>query len=564
MPLMQEELQGRFLALHRASLQLVQNISLESLLEQIVDLACEQVGARYAALGVLNEKGELVRFITHGLTAEEIKRIPHPPRGLGLIGALMRGDTGPIRIREIANDPRSVGFPPGHPVMHTMLGVPIRLGNQQLGQIYLTEKLNEQEFTAEDERIIEMLAAYAAVAIYNARLYERLQARERELERRNSELALLNEIGQALNSSLELDEVLNKMLALLMRHFKVEAGEIFLREENSDILQLTLHRGEAAEAFWTRNRFRIGEGMIGRAAATRQPVISSHLERDDPAVRQAVVKAGFQQIVCIPLQARSNLVGVLTIAARKRRALSRDQIQMLVSIGGAAGTAIENARLHYNERRLAILEERERIGMDLHDGIVQSIYAVGLTLENVRHLLRKAPDQAEERLKTAMESLNQIIRDIRSYILDLRPRHMGDESLVAALERLVAEFRQNTGIDVILSCPKSETLADLPPAHAKALFHICQESLANIAKHAAATRVTVDLWQAADRLVLEVGDNGRGFDVEAANRQIGHGLANMQTRAAGVGGEIEISSAPGEGTTIFAWVPRHTVSKSPR
>lgn len=561
MLLSREELQERFLALHRASLQVVRNISLDSLLKQIVQVACEQVSARYGALGVINEKHELVHFITHGMSKEEIRRIPHPPHGLGLIGALMKGDAEAIRIPEISADPRSVGFPPGHPKMHSMLGVPIRLGEQQLGQIYLTDKIGAPEFSEDDQKIIEMLAAYAAVAIYNARLYERLQTHEQELERRNSELALLNEIGQALNSSLELDEILNKMLALLMRHFRVEAGEIFLREENSDILQLRLHRGEAAEAFWTRNRFRVGEGMIGRAAETGKPVISSHLERDDPAVRQAVVQAGFRQIVCIPLTARSQVVGVLTIAARKRRALSREQIQMLVSIGAAAGTAIENARLHYNERRLAILEERERIGMDLHDGIVQSIYAVGLTLEHARQMLRESPDQAEERLRQAMENLNQIIRDIRNYILDLRPRHMPDENLIAGLERLVAEFRQNTGIEVILSCPKSESLTDLPPANAKALFHICQESLANVAKHAAATRVTVDLWLAADRLVLEVSDNGRGFDIENTAQPIGHGLANMQTRAASVGGEVEISSAPGEGTTIFAWVPRQGLSR---
>jgi signal transduction histidine kinase len=556
MLLTREELQERLIALHRASLELVKNISLETLLERIAALACEQAGARYAAVGVLDEKGKLKHFITVGMTAEEIKRIPHPPRGEGLIGALMRGDSGNIRIPEVSADPRSVGFPPGHAEMHSMLGVPIRLGKRQLGQIYLTEKEGASEFTADDEMIIEMLAAYAGAAIENAHLYERLQDHDQELARRNDELALLNRVGSAMGSSLELDEILNKTLALLMAHFKVEAGEIFLKEEDGETLRLTLHRGEAAEAFWTRNRFKVGEGMIGRAAETLTPVISSRLERDDPTVRQAVVEAGFKQIACIPLTARGAVVGVLTLATRNRKTFSQNEVQLLVSVGSGAGTAIENARLHYNARRLAVLEERDRIGMDLHDGIIQSIYGVGLSLENARLLLRENPEAAEEGLNKAKEDLNHTIRDIRNYILDLRPRQLRGESLVEGLGRLVAEFRQNTKVEVSFAGPKSEFLDELPQANAMALFHICQEALANIAKHANASKVSIDLWTTSDRVLLEVGDDGRGFDQEVVSKTVGHGLANMQSRVASIGGDLDITTAPGEGTTILAWVPR--------
>ncbi len=313
--------------------------------------------------------------------------------------------------------------------MHALLGVPIRIGGRQLGQIYLTEKIGDSEFNPDDEKIIEILAAYAGAAIENARLYERLHEREATLTHRNDQLALLNQIGMALASSLELEEILNKTLALLMAHFKVEAGEIFLKEEDGETLRLVLHRGEAAEAFWTRNRFKIGEGMVGQAAETLQPVISHHLDRDEQGTRQAVVEAGFKQIACIPLTARGEVVGVLTIATRSRKAISKSELQLLVSVAAGAGTAIENARLHSNVRRLAVLEERERIGMDLHDGIIQSIYGVGLALENARLLLRENPKSAEERLQKAMEDLNHTIRDIRSYILDLRPRQLqGDKS----------------------------------------------------------------------------------------------------------------------------------------
>jgi len=560
MLLTREELQDRLIALHRASLELVKEVSLDTLLERIVALACEQAGAKYAALGVLDDEGKLKQFITVGMTAEEIKRIPHPPRGLGLIGALMHGKTGTVRIPEIANDPRAVGFPPGHPEMHSLLGVPIRLGRRQLGQIYLTEKIDAPIFTSDDEKIIEMLAAYAGAAIENARLYADLKDRDEKLTQRNEDLALLNEINTALASSLELDEILNKTLALLIAHFKVEAGEIFLLEEDGETLRLVLHRGEAAEAFWTRNRYRIGEGMVGLAAQKKEPVVSNHLEQDERVTRQAVVEAGFKQIACIPLTAHGEAVGVLTIATRSRRPIPKAELQVLVSVGAGAGAAIENARLHSNVRRVAILEERERFGMDLHDGVIQSIYGVGLALENAKAVLREDPQTAENNLKKAMDDLNRTIRDIRNYILDLRPRQLRGESLMEGLTRLMSEFRQNTKVDISLAGPKDH-MEDLPQINAMALFHICQEALANIAKHANAKKVTIDLWTTSDRVLLEVHDDGVGFDLEIANRTVGHGLANIQTRVNNVGGDVDIISASGEGTTILAWVPRISVHK---
>jgi two-component system sensor histidine kinase DevS len=560
MLLTREELQDRLIALHRASLEMVKDISLETLLERIVASACDQVDAKYGALGVLDEEGKLKQFITVGMSSEEIKRIPNPPKGVGLIGALMHGKVGTIRIPEIHQDPRSIGFPPGHADMHSLLGVPIQIGERQLGQIYLTEKINASEFTPDDETIIEMLAAYAGVAIENARLYENLQERDEALVRRNNELALLNQMGTALSSSLELDEIMNKTLALLMAHFKVEAGEIFLLEEDGVTLRLVLHRGEAAEAFWTRNRYMVGEGMVGQAAQTKIPVYSNHLDNDDRVTRQAVVKAGFRQIACIPLSAHGDLVGVLTIATRNKKNISGKDLELLTSIAGGAGTAIENARLHMNVRRVSILEERERIGMDLHDGVIQSIYAVGLALENARSLLQEDPKSADKRVQKAMEDLNRTIRDIRTYILDLRPRQLGSESLIEGLGRLVTECRQNTKLEVVLAGPK-EPLADLPSINAMALFHICQEALANTAKHANATRVTVDLWSTTDRALLEIHDDGKGFDLEKASKTVGHGLANMQTRVSNVGGDLDIMTAVGEGTTILAWVPRKPVQK---
>jgi signal transduction histidine kinase len=375
-----EQLQERLIALHNASLELVKDVSLDHLLERIAKVACEQSDAKYAALGVLDEDGKLVKFITVGLTDEEIKRMDHPPVGKGLIGELMNTET-PLRVPVISDHPRSVGFPAHHPHMVSFLGVPIRAANRQLGQIYLTDKVGAPEFTADDEKIIQMLAAYAAAAI-------------------------------------------------------------------------------------------------------------------------------------------------------------------------------QNARLHENTHRLAVLEERERIGMDLHDGIIQSIYGVGLSLESALHSFEEDPKDAKTRVQRSIESLNQAIRDLRAYILDLRPRQMGTEGLLSGLNRLITEFRANTLAPVQIS-GSDHDLKDLPQAHSMVLFHICQEALANIAKHAKAQQVDISLWSTDERALMEIHDNGKGFEMEKMSVTIGHGLANMQTRARSVGGDVDISSLIGEGTTVLAWVPRH-------
>ena len=554
MLLTREQLQERLFALHRASLELVNDVSLETLLERIASTACEQAGARYAALGVLDDEGKLKQFITIGMTDHEVKRIVHPPIGLGLIGVLMDADR-PLRLPVIQEHPKSVGFPQNHPPMVSFLGVPIRAGEKQLGQIYLTEKLEAREFTSDDEMIIQMLAGYAATAITNARLIEEMRERDVALTRRNVDMALLNGIASALTSSLELDEILNKTLGLVMNYMKVEAGEIFLLEEDKNTLRMVLHRGQAAEAFWARNVFQVGDGYPGTVAQTRQPLISRHLANDANFSRKAVVEAGFQQIACIPLVTGENMMGVISVATRAAEPFEERSIQMLTAVGTWAGLAIENARLHANARRLAVLEERERIGMDLHDGIIQSIYGLGLSLESAHHALDEDGTDAKPRLQHTMDGLNQVIRDIRSYILDLRPREMGDDGLVAGLKRLLAEFRANTLAETSFTGLESD-LRELPEAQAMVLFHICQEALANVAKHAGARKVQVSLWATEDRVLMEIVDDGNGFDMEKLNASIGHGLANMRTRAHAVGGEVDVSSVLNEGSTILVWVPR--------
>lgn len=553
MVLSREQIEERLVALHRASLELVSNLSLESVLERIVSLAREQAGARYAALGVINEKGELVKFIPVGMSPQEIQRMDHPPKGLGLIGAI-QSERRTIRVSEINQDERAVGFPPHHPPMQSFLGVPIMQGDLLFGQIYLTDKEDYPYFTEEDARVIETLAAYAAVAISNARMYEGLIERDQKLTQRNSDLALLNDVASALAGSTEISDILEHTLTRVMNYLNVEAGEIFLREEEGDEMVLALHHGEAAEAFWTKNRFAPGEGFVGIVAESGLPLVTATAHDDHRYIRQAVVEAGFRCIACIPLSAHGRTMGVMGVATRRERFLDDRELNLLSSVGKLAGIAVENSYLNHQTRRLAVMEERERIGMDLHDGIIQSIYAVGLALEYGRMSLDEDADMTREKITQSIEGLNSTIRDIRSYILDLRPRQFKGEDLMEGLRRLLDEYRSNTLSEAILVGP-DDGVINLPPAHANTLFHICQEALANVAKHAHARHTSIQLWKAPERILLEISDDGQGFDLSKMSVTLGHGLSNMHTRARKVGGDVEITSEPGIGTTVLAWVP---------
>ena len=548
-----EQLEERLAALHEASLELVKEISLDSLLERLAALACEQSGARYGAVGVLDEYGNLAKFITVGMPEDEKNRIDHPPRGLGLIGALMHSSVS-IRIPNIPEDPRSFGFPKNHPRMHSFLGVPIRLGERTVGQIYLTEKTGMDQFTEQDQMVIETLASYAAAAIANARLYTQLMEHERTLSKRTENLALLNDLAATVSSATDVEQVLDQSLTQVMDYLDVQAGEAFLRQAESPILYLAQHRSKTIPALWNKNSFRVGQGVVGEVASNGHPRVILLPTHEQVDLDQSVIESNIQQVACFPLPGHQTMMGVLCVATGHPQPFDELQIQFLTSICSWIGTVIENMHLGLQQRRLAVLEERERIGMDLHDGIIQSIFAVGLTLEHARLLMKENPDRANERIDQAITDLNSTIRDIRAYILDLRPRQLHDDNLMEGINRLVTEFRVNTNVDVLLQGPP-DGLADLGDIQSIALFHICQEALANIAKHAHATRVLVTVWTTPERVLLEVSDDGSGFDLEKTRLTLGHGLSNMQTRAHNVGGDVELTSEKSKGTTVLAWVP---------
>ncbi len=549
-----KHLEERLAALHQSSLELVQDISVDSLLENIARLACEQVNASCAAVGLLDDDGQIIDFVSVGLDGEKLEKMRSPSLGLGLMNLITETERA-IRIDYTQKEPQHEGATPNRPRTTSLLGVPIRSGDRRLGQLYLTDKINEASFSADDEQVIETLAAYAAAAISNARSYHKLRERDHTLTRRNQDLALLNNLASALTAITELDTLLETALNRVMDYFNVTVGEIYLSEDGHHSLHKVLHQGETPQSIWKQDRFTLKESLIGQTAQSGQQVLVNLPYEADPYLQnKGLLAAGIHQIACFPLTSRSEVLGVLSIAIHQEKLLDPMDQQLLSSIASWVGTTIENVNVNLQGRRLAILEERERIGMDLHDGIIQSIYAVGLTLEHARLLLGEEPEGSRKRINQSIEDLNSTIRDLRAFIMDMRPRQLYEDNLMDGIQRLINEFRANSLVETTLSGPSHE-LKDLPDSQAIALFHICQEALANIAKHAQASKVEVKVWTTQDRVLMEIHDNGLGFDLGQIQFTLGHGISNMQSRARNVGGDLEITTEPGEGTTIVAWMP---------
>jgi len=545
--------EATFRALHRATLSLYADLSTEGVLERIVRAAKDLAGARYAALGISDGSGGLEKFIYLGLSREQAALIPHQPVGRGLLGEMLRLGRS-IRVPEIRAHPRSVGFPPGHPQMRSFLGVPIAAYGRPIGQIYLADKIHATAFDEQDQRLIEMLAAHAAAAIENARLHERVLASEEQLSQRTEELELMNSMATAVSSPTDMQHLLRATLARAMELFGAQSGEVFLLDEDRGDYVRAVFAGEAEQAFWEIERFNPGQGFIGKVAQSRLPRWTSSLRDEPDFLRRRVLEAGFGSLVCTPLIAREEVLGVLSLAFRAERAFDDREIGLLQALGAGVGVALENARLSRQARRLAILEERDRIGMDLHDGIIQALYAVGLNLDYAQLQAEEEPEHIRPRLSQAIEGLNTVIRDIRSYILDLKPTQASLEDMPRALERLVGEFTANTRTSADLQVDP-ELAETLQAGCRSAFFHIAQEALANVAKHSGASRAWVNLRRSGEDVMLQVIDNGRGFEAGQDPERLGHGLSNMRERAQRAGGQMELATHPGDGTTLTVRIP---------
>jgi two-component system, NarL family, sensor histidine kinase DevS len=540
-------------AIHRVSQELVNEGSLDQVLTGVAQAAQQLAAACYAAIALTDERGEVLRFITSGSTMEETSRLFRMPSGDNLISRLLKTKDS-VRLADLSQSMGAASMPEGHPPLRAVLSVPIISLDASIGRLYLTDKEGGGEFTDTDQKYVETLAGFAAVSIENARAIERLQASEKELAQRNQELAIFNDVSVAASTTLELDGILSTTLDRMMLHFNARCGEIFLTGEDTSELRLELRKGEERSSCWDADEMADGFGFIGRVAASKD-LLSVVDPPEEAGFDQSRFQAeGLRMLIGIPLVSKGRVLGVMVLALREPMVLTERQKILFEAVGLSVGTAIENGLLHRKSQRLAVLEERERIGMDLHDGIIQSIYAVGLMLEDGLLELERHPDNTHQKLDQSIAALNEVIRDIRAYILDLRPRRLAYENLAAGLQLLVRDFRSQSAATVVTDISEEAARA-CPPGTSNTFFHIAQEALANAARHAGATRVRLELVREKDTVRLTVGDNGSGFNPAILARSSGHGIDNMMERAKTVGGEVHILSEPGKGATIQTVIP---------
>jgi signal transduction histidine kinase len=532
---------SRYERLLETGLALAGELTLSVALQRIVELAAELTGARYGALGVLGRDGTISEFITTGVTKEQRAAIGHIPVGRGILGVLI-DDARPLRLHDIAEDHRSVGFPPNHPPMHSFLGAPVTARGRVYGNLYLTEKQAGDDFDTDDERALTLLAAQAGVAIENAYLYEETRDRAQRLE-------AIRSITTAILAGTDTED----LLALVVRHARGLAGAdlaTLARPAGSD--RLTVEAADGLLAEQVRGTVFPAEGSVtGEVIRTGKAVVLADASADERVV-QPVVRAGVGPAVFIPLAARGTVLGTLTVANAKGGPLLREAaIALVETFAEQAAVAIEYGRLRGELQRLALLEDRERIAKELHDGAIQALFAVGMGLQGSAAL---APsEELRSRLQDAVEEVDRVIRDLRNYIFGLRPGILADHQLDHALQRLCEEFQERT--DVVTVAEIDPQVAAELASQAGDVVQLAREALSNVSRHAQAATCRVSLYQDEHGAVLEVDDDGRGFDPAAATGA-GQGLRNLRERARTLGGRAEIASTPGEGTRLRVVIPR--------
>jgi signal transduction histidine kinase len=527
-----------------AGLALSSERSLPAILQRIVELATQLTGARYGAIGVLGPDGGISQFIYTGITPEQHEAIGHLPVGKGVLGALIE-DARPLRLRDLHSDPRSVGFPPNHPPMRSFLGAPVSARGRVFGNIYLTEKQHAASFDADDERALVILAAQAGVAVENAHLYEELEARVQRLD-------ALHAIGTAIVRGDDPDLVTGLVARQARALLGADLASVAVPTQGCEQLEVRTADGTGAEEM-------VGEaipleGSVSGDAITSGRVIALADAAVDDRVAQPIVRSGrFGPALFVPLAARGGPFGTLLLARRRGGQPFDDGAVRLAEVfAGQAAVVLEQGRLQREVQRLQTLEDRERIARELHDGTIQSLFTVGLGLQGTASLV--GDPEAARRIEAAVQELDRVIRDLRSYIFGLQPDVLTTEHLNQTLEEMVEEFQHRTGVVAIAEIdPDAATAIG---EHAAEVVQLVREALSNVSRHAAAAtcRVSLHPGQDTDAVWLEVDDDGRGFDPAAAEGD-GRGLGNLRARAARLGGRVEIVSVLGEGTTVRVAIP---------
>ncbi|WP_433220777.1 GAF domain-containing protein [Microtetraspora malaysiensis] len=510
-------------------------LDLETVLHRIVESATALVNASYGALGVIGEESTLVQFVPVGLTEEEIARIEHWPHGLGLLGLLIK-EPQSLRLRDIADHPDSYGFPAGHPPMRSFLGVPIRVRDEIFGNLYLTEK-RTGEFDEEDEAIVTALATAAGVAIENARLYE-------ETRRREAWLEVSSEVTTSLLSGADPHDVL---VTLARRTREMTDADVVTISFGvaPDTLRVEIAEGLDAEEL-LGVELPAGDTVAGRVLRTAEPQIADI--RACPDVPAGAPKAG--PALSVPLGKGRLVRGVLGLGKRTGRLpFSAADLRMVQALAGQAAVALELAEARKDAERLGLLEDRDRIAKDLHDVVIQRLFAAAMTLMSVVRLVEKP--EVTGRVQHVVDELDATIRQIRSTIFALHtPREDKAATVRGQFMDLVESARGHLGfMPGVLLEGAVDTL--VTPKIADHALAVLREALSNVVRHAHATEVTVTVDAREEVLVLEVADNGVGVPEEGRRS----GLRNLADRAELLGGTFEVQRREPRGTCLSWRVP---------
>jgi len=539
--------EDRLRALVEAGVAITSELSLDALLERLVETAAELTGARYGALGVIDRSGsQLERFVTTGIDAETHAAIGDLPRGRGILGVLI-SDAASLRLHDLTQDPRSVGFPPHHPPMRTFLGVPIVLRSVAYGNFYLTEKAGSEDFTDGDEELVTLLAGQAAVAIENARLYEAATNWSRQLES-------LNEVGNALATETDLDQLLDLVARRLGELLEARLVTVVL-PAGPDELRFAAVAGEGGEEL-------LGQTMARSGSKSGRVLERGRSERadsvlDDPDVNPEVTRlVSARTGLWVPLVVRGRAIGV--IAAHDKLGpdvrFSDTDLRLAETFASRAAVAVDLSERIARDALRRVVDaqelERRRLARELHDETGQALTSILLGLKPLEEALEDHASQAA--VAELRELVVSTLQDVRRLAVELRPKALDDFGLAAALERLTQSFQEQTGIEVDLET----TLGDerLPAEVETALYRIVQEALTNVVKHARARRVSLVLQRTGGSVSVVIEDDGTGFDPAALDDQ-GLGLAGMRERVALLDGRLEVESSHGVGTTLRVEVP---------
>jgi len=517
--------------------------------------ARELTGARYAAVGVLDEAHEgLEQFLTSGIDADTREAIGPLPRGRGVLGVLI-GDPRALRLADVGLHPQSYGFPPGHPPMHTFLGVPIRIRDQVYGNLYLTEK-EVGEFDAADEEALVVLAEWAGIAIANARAYSLLESRHDQLEGAVAQFEATIDIANALAGETDLEHVL-ELVVKRARALTEARATVVLLQDGAELV-VTALAGELDRAL-------VGARIPIEGSVSGFVFRTGKAERLDDASRrlrfalaeQTQAKTG----LFIPLRHRGRVLGVLSCFDRLHdgpQFTERDE-QLLKAFAASAAAAVATAQdvqtMSLQRSILAAERERGRWARELHDETLQELAGLKLVLATVR--ITTEQDAREQYLQKASERIDVAVRGLRDLITDLRPAALDELGLLAALEAFIERVTRagelRVDLDVDLAYEAGRDPSRLSAAVEDAIYRFVQEALTNVLKHAAVSHADVIIREHDEAVEAVVSDNGQGFDPES--ELTGFGLVGMRERVALLEGMLTIESGPGVGTTLRAVLP---------